>query len=304
MKRVVSVSLGSSQRDKAIEVDILGETFQISRIGTDGNIQRFVDLIAKLDGNVDAIGMGGVDRYLYTASGRYTIREAEKLALNARMTPIVDGSGVKNILERKLIEYLQHSDTISFEQKRVLVVCAVDRFGMAQAIAEHGKQVVYGDLMFGMGIPIPIRSYRTLCCVADAILPVITKLPFQWLYPTGKKQESASPKWEKYYRWADVIAGDFHIIKRYMPYCHKEALDNAAIITNTVTEQDREIMRSQRVRLLATATPRYDGRHFATNVFEGVLITLLGKKPEKVTTEDYEGLLKELKWKPTIQRFR
>ncbi len=43
-----------------------------------------------------------------------------------------------------------------------------------------------------------------------------------------------------------------------------------------------------------------DGRYYATNVFEGVLITLLGKRPEDVTVEDYEALLERMNWRPTI----
>jgi len=35
MKRVVSVSLGSSKRNHSVITEILGETFLIERIGTD-----------------------------------------------------------------------------------------------------------------------------------------------------------------------------------------------------------------------------------------------------------------------------
>ncbi|KUJ90606.1 MAG: hypothetical protein XD37_1142, partial [Thermoanaerobacter thermocopriae] len=36
MKKVVSISIGSSTRNKTAEVEILGEKFVIERIGTDG----------------------------------------------------------------------------------------------------------------------------------------------------------------------------------------------------------------------------------------------------------------------------
>jgi hypothetical protein len=58
MKHVVSVSLGSSSRDKRVETRILGEPFIVERIGTDGNLARFRALVEYLDGRVDAIGMG------------------------------------------------------------------------------------------------------------------------------------------------------------------------------------------------------------------------------------------------------
>lgn len=302
MKRVVSVSLGSSERDKTSQIEILDQSFEISRTGTDGDMEKFAKLVRELDGNVEAIGLGGIDRYVWTDKRRYTFRDAERLALNAKVTPVVDGSGVKNTLERKTIEYLQDNGLVDFGKSKVLVMSAVDRFGMAQTIARLSKQVVYGDLMFALGIPIPMRSYGTLRVVAGALLPIVCRLPFKWLYPTGEKQEKVAPKYTKYFGWADVIAGDYHFIKRAMPAVESGALAGKVIVTNTVTEEDKQMLTDRKVKLLVTATPEYDGRHYATNVLEGVLVTLLGKKPEDVTVEDYEALLARMDWKPTISK--
>lgn len=303
MRRVVSVSLGSSKRDKTSRVTILGQEFEISRIGTDGDIKRFAELIRELDGKVDAIGLGGIDRYLWVGNRRYTFRDADRLARIAKVTPVVDGSGVKNTLERRTIEFLNEQGIIEFGNAKVLVVCAVDRFGMAQTIAGLSKRVIFGDLMFNVGIPVPMRSYKTVKVLGYLLLPIITRLPFRWFYPTGEKQDKNEPKYEKYYRWADVIAGDFLIIKQTMPTVESGALEGKIIITQTVTPEDTEMMIDRRVRMLVTSTPCYDGRYYATNVFEGVLITLLGKKPEDMTTADYEELLERMQWQPTITKF-
>ncbi|MGE5653834.1 MAG: quinate 5-dehydrogenase, partial [Bacillota bacterium] len=45
MKRVVSVSLGSSKRNHAVETEILGEQFRIERIGTDGDMNKAIAMI-------------------------------------------------------------------------------------------------------------------------------------------------------------------------------------------------------------------------------------------------------------------
>ncbi len=135
---------------------------------------------------------------------------------------------------------------------------------------------------------------------SEATLPIVTRLPFQWFYPTGEKQEKNEPKYEKYYRWAEIIAGDYLIIGRTMPTAESGILEGKTIITNTVTAEDTRKLIDRKVRLLATSTPCYDGRYYATNVFEGVLITLLGKRPEAVTAADYEGLLQQMNWRPTI----
>ena len=50
MKRVVSVSLGSSSRDHRATVTLMGEEFDISRVGTDGKLDAAIAMVRELDG--------------------------------------------------------------------------------------------------------------------------------------------------------------------------------------------------------------------------------------------------------------
>ena len=50
MKQIISISLGSSERDHAVETEILGEKVIIERRGTDGDIKKAVKLFEELDG--------------------------------------------------------------------------------------------------------------------------------------------------------------------------------------------------------------------------------------------------------------
>lgn len=295
------MSLGSPKGDKTISAAFLGEEFEISRIGTNGDMARFAQLVRELDGKVDAIGLGGINLYLYAGSRRYAIRDAAKLAANARITPVVDGSGIKNSLERETIERLQREGIADFQDKNVLVVCGVDRFGVAESTARLAKSVVYGDLMFNVGIPLPIRSWGGLKAVGRALLPLICVLPFQWLYPTGEKQAEITPRYEKYFRWADVIAGDYKIIGRYMPPPESGALAGKMVITNTLTPDDVENLKARGVKTLVTPASELDGRTFATNVLEGVFIVLAGKRPEAMSTQDYLDVAGKLGWQPAVR---
>lgn len=296
MKRVVSVSLGSSKRDHKVEAEFLGEKFVIERTGTDGNMERAIQMIRELDGRVDAFGMGGIDLYLVAGNRRYALREAKKIAAAAEKTPIVDGSGLKNTLERRVIEYLQQELGWNFKGKSALVVSGVDRFGIAEALWNAGCKTTYGDLIFAMGIPIPIHKISTLQLIAYTLLPVLSQLPFKYLYPTGKKQETVTTKYDYYYQNNDIITGDFHFIRKYMP----PELPGKIIITNTVTKDDLELLKERGVKVLVTTTPEMKGRSFGTNVMEGVLISLLGKKVDEVKPEDYSSLLDQLQFKPRI----
>ena len=65
MKRVVSISLGSSKRDHCVEQTFNQEIVRIERIGTDGSTEKAKSLIRSFDGTVDAFGLGGTDLYIY-----------------------------------------------------------------------------------------------------------------------------------------------------------------------------------------------------------------------------------------------
>lgn len=297
MKRVLSVSLGTSTRDKCAEAEFLGQRVLIERLGTDGSRQRYVDILRQNDGKVDCFGVGGMDVYLHALGRRYAFREPLQMMQAARLTPWVDGSGLKHTLERATVVHLQDSGIVDFSTKSVLLMSAVDRFGMAEALSERARSVVFGDILFALGLPIPIRSWATIRALAPVILPVITRLPFQWFYPTGSKQEVNTPRMIRYFDEADVIAGDWHFIRRYMP----ERLDGKIILTQSSRAAEVELLRSRGVATLITTTPEIAGDAFATNVMEAVLVAISGRRPEQLTPDDYLGTLKQLGWSPSIR---
>jgi hypothetical protein len=299
MKRVVSVSLGSSIRDHRAEVEVLGERFQVERIGTDGDLPKVIALIKELDGKVAAFGMGGIDLYLFAGSRRYIIRDARRIARAAVKSPIVDGSGLKNTLERKVVQYLTEKLGLELKGKRVLMVSAVDRFGMAEAFDKAGCKMVFGDFIFALGLPFPLTTLKGLARVAALLLPLITRLPFKMFYPTGSKQEETTPKHAQYYQAADIIAGDFLYIKKYMPLDMKGKI----IVTNTVTTEDIEFLRERGISLLVTSTPEFSGRSFGTNLVEALLVAYSGKKPAELGEKEYLELLERIGFQPRVVQF-
>ena len=277
MKHVVSVSLGSSKRDFSETLTLLRQEVTVKRLGTDGNVKRAAALIRELEagtnGPVDALGLGGLDLYFYVGDRRYTLRQAARLAAQAKTTPVVCGAGLKGSLERRVVKEL--NCRVPLAGKRVLMVSAVDRFGMAEALTQTGASVAFGDLAFALGIPRLVYGVRQLQILARTLLPVITKLPINLLYPTGDAQnqgKTLSPFYRKVYGEAEVIAGDWHFIRRYLP----EQLTGKTILTNTTTQDDADLLQRRGAKLLVTTTPRLGGRSVATNVLEAAFVAVTG----------------------------
>jgi len=300
VKHVVSVSLGSSKRNKRTAQEFLGEKTIVERIGTDGSIEKAIEIIKELDGKVDAFGMGGIDLYVSCGKKRYILKDAIPIAQAAQKTPIVDGSRLKGTLERRVIQYLDRELKVPFDDKKVLLVSGMDRFGMAEALQETGCDLVLGDLVFILNIPIPLKSLSALDKIARAVAPMVVKLPFSMLYPTGEKQDTVQSKKSvhtKFYNEADIIAGDFLLVKKHMP----EDMTGKSIITNTVTAEDVDLLRERGLSTLITTTPEMDGRSFGTNVMEALIVSLLKKMPEDITDDEINELLDRLNFKPRIE---
>jgi hypothetical protein len=183
------------------------------------------------------------------------------------------------------------------------VTTAVDRWGMAKGVLDAGYHCTFGDVLYSLGLPIPIHQEKAVYRLAAAIAPLICRLPFSWVYPVGKEQEQRKPKFTKYFEQAGLILGDCHYIWKYMP----ERLEGKVIITNTTTPQDVAFFKQSGIRYLVTTTPVYDGRSFGTNALEAAIIAASGRNGtiDYAHPGDYfrwmNEKLKELKLTPQIQ---
>ena len=296
MKKATSISLGGSSRDKKVEVELLGQEITIERRGMDGDVDGATALFTELDGQVDAFGVGGIDLWVEMSEGKkYPLYAAHKMVKNVRQTPVVDGSGLKNTLESRVVPAMIEALGPSFGSGRVLLTAAVDRFGMTRSFFEHDYEVVCADLMFALGVPVAIRSMKGLQRLARFLLPIVGRLPISVLYPTGEKQDEIIPKFTKYYEWATVIGGDCHYIKRHMP----DDLSGKVIVTNTTTEADMVLFKDRGVKTVVTTTPILEGRSFGTNMMEAALTAISGKN-RPLTFAELETMLTNLNLKPAI----
>jgi len=296
MKKVLSVSLGSSTRDHATEADFLGEHFWLSRQGTDGDFARYIQMYREYDGKVDAFGVGGTEFYLWVNDRRYYFRETRRVRQAIKISKVGDGNGVKHLLAPLAIQALgEHG--VELRGKKALKTTAVDRYGMAKALVDAGCQVTFGDFIFALGLPIPIRSLSTVHLLARLMLPVMTQLPLRWLYPLGAEQEKEpSKKFSRFYEDADIIAGDFLQVWSHLP----DDLSGKIIVTNTTTADNVEALRKRNLHILVTTTPRLQGRSFGTNVIEAVCRCLVDKPDEQITGNDLKEMIDRIPIRPQV----
>jgi len=298
LKRAVSISIGSSKRNKAVKVNLLGEDISIERIGADGDMEAAALKYQELDGKVDAFGVGGADLGAIVEGKFYPFHSVQKLVRYIKHTPVVDGGGLKNTLETRAPAFLDEriGEYLREKGRKVMITVGVDRWGLSKAFVQAGFETVFCDLMFALDVPIPIRSIGGMRVLAAVLIPIVTRFPFEWLYPTGEKQDQRIPKYTKWYQWATVIAGDCHYVKRHMP----DDMSGKVIVTNTTTPEDVELFRKCGVKYLVTTTPVLEGRSFGTNMMEAALVAASGKG-RPLTWPELDELITRLDLKPQLQ---
>ena len=297
MKYAVSISLGSSERDKKVEVKFKGETVVIERIGMDGDIEKAKKTYEALDGQVDAFGMGGVDMVLRVAGKEHPLKAALKLIENVHQTPVVDGRGLKHTLERRVFELAAPALGGIPSFQKAFIPVAVDRIGLASAVCETSQSVIFGDLMVALNLPLPVNGMQNFTRVAKLMMPFVSNFPMGMLY-YGSDGAEHEPRYQKYWQESDLIAGDFLFMRKYMP----ERIDEKTIITNTTTEKNLLLLKERGARQVITTTPRYDGRSFGTNMMEAAL-TAYANKGRQLSDDELNALIDELDLRPQVDIF-
>lgn len=301
MKEAVSVSLGSRKRDHKGEINFGDEKIKIRREGTDGDTKAMAARYKELDGNVDALGLGGAMFDFKIADRVWDVKTVTRIIKDIEKTPIVDGTGVKDTIERRALQMVsdEFEELLEGKPRTAMVSSAIDRYSMALSVVDAGfDSVMFGDLAFGLGINASLKSLKSVERLAKVALPLVSRLPLQWLYPTGKSQEQFTPKYKKFFERSTLIASDFLYVKKYAPL----DMEGKIILTNTTTAADVEEFKKRGVSAIITTTPDVGGRSFGTNVLEAAITAYAGKG-RILTHEEMIGYVDQLGIKPQIIRF-
>lgn len=324
LRRIVSISLGSSRRNYAITTTLSGlsaQPIEIVRIGTDGNRERAANLLPSYDSNADAISLGGgrVPPPPGASPGTNPSAQTDPfadLASNARTTPVFDGQTLKATLERWSAKRAADMIPDLFRQRRILVLQGLDRYPLAQVLETYQPSLRFADPLLQTGVPFaPIpRSLRQLDRYAATVQTALS-LPGSNLWQnrgtptpdeTGPEPAPLHPltlsRIQKLFAWADVIVGDMETILRLAP----ERLPGRTIVTDDPSAEEIDNLADREVTTLVTMSPPLSQTQpfVATEVLEA-LFALIQQADTTQPPQLDEGAVLRLiarhEWEPTIQ---
>ncbi|MCL4813777.1 MAG: serine carboxypeptidase [Vicinamibacteraceae bacterium] len=305
MKRVLIVDLLHPDEIRPpVVLNLLGHTIQVERKGSGGDPETARQLIVDADGAVDAIGLDGLPTSIRLGSVTRPHRDGALLLGAARQSPLVDGSGVRDGLERWAMMLADRAQPGIFAKKRVLMVPGFNHHGLAQALTRHGGALRYADPVThfrlydlpGVGRPMTLER------AAGPTVERLSTFPFRRLAPragTPRRPRTSGP-----FEWADVLAGDVATIRRYAP----ARLERKTIVVEAATEEDAVDLARRGAAILVTLMPGLDaagalGQHRAA-VVEAVLVAARATPDRPLTEDTYLDLIADLQWAPAIRYLR
>jgi predicted amino acid dehydrogenase len=298
MKKILILHTGGEE--ELTTVSFRGQEVQIRRLGCDGHAERARRLIAEHDGQVDAIGLEGMPIHLQLGAAHQQHMIGATLTAASRQTPVVDGAGVRGILERWGVTLADRAQPGIFSQKRVLMVPGLNHDGLAQALGRRGAAIRYADPLIYFGLPdVPgVGSQRTLAQVAGPTLEQLKQASFRLLMP--RPAACDAPLTTGAFTWADILAGDIGAIRRNAP----DTLQHKTIVVEAATAEDLADLRRRGVaivvELLSSIVPGAGLSTWSAATTEA-LLTAVRANPDAPLTEDtYLDMLADIEWVPDI----
>ncbi len=299
MKKILIIHL--SQENGTEIVRFLDKDIEVLRIGCSGDTAKARELIGEYDGLVDAIGLEGMPGLLELGSARREHEDGRTLPDSAKITPVVDGRGIRAGLERWGIILADRAEPGIFSQKRILMVPGVNHNGLAQALSRHSPTIRYADPVIYFALPnFPgLGGKLTLQQAAGPTLEQLKSAPFRRIF--AQPGVPGTPRYTESFQWADVIAGDIGAILRYAP----ENLKHKTVLVEWAEEEHLQELRQRGVSIAITMMPsmqQYNGLgRWSAATIEAALVALRPDPQASLTEDTYLDLMADIEWIPCIR---
>jgi predicted amino acid dehydrogenase len=297
MKKIVSISLGPGDLDYGFRTRFLGESFQVSRIGTDGDAGQAGKLLAARRDEADTLGLGMVREHYTVGTDHFVRPETRKLEKLAGHTPVTTGSRLREIVQEWTVRSAQLELGRLFNNAKVLFLSGTLNYRLASVLSEYTDNLTFADPVVQFGLPNLLHSLKALELYAAGSHPVLRFESGKDLIPSiAPFQFFNHLVLRRAVREAHVVVAPYEQLAHY----GANELEGKTVITSTVSDERLEELKEKGVRLVLDCSIQPFKQTVGLNVVEAMVMAALGKSASEISQDDYLEIFTDLQLKPRL----
>ncbi len=295
MKKVVSVSLGSSKQDFEFKTKFLGQNFSVHRMGADQDTGKAWDLMRRQQATADAIGLGEISDHYHVGQDTLINKETRRLTNVVTRVPVTTGATLRRLLQVRAVRYVQKEIGHYFNNNLVLFLSGMRNYNMAVAMSDYTRNLSFADALFQTGAPAMLGSLEQLELYAKGSGLVLRGKPGEILEAALSDFKLMMVRGEV--AKSHVIVGTFAEIKSVG---NASNLEGKTLITSAVDDERMAFFKACKVNLVVDTSPKLFEKVVGINTIEAMILAALEKSPEEISDDDFEEILDELKIVPRL----
>ncbi|MDK9702340.1 MAG: hypothetical protein OEL20_04320 [Sulfuritalea sp.] len=295
MKKVVTVTLGSSKKDFEFETRFLGQEFSVRRFGADKNSTNAWELLRRQQANADAIALSDMPDHYHVGLRTVINKKSQHLMQVVTRVPVTTGASLRRLLQVRAVRHVQKELGHYFNNNLVLFLSGMRNYDMAVALSEYTRNLSFADPVFHAGSPVLLSSLDQLELFAKGkeLLPEIVPGDFlKSVLGTLKNKIVANAVAKSH-----VIVGTFREIQAVASGSN---LEGKTLITSAVDDEAFAFFAKHKVNLAVDVTPKLFDRVVGISTITAMVLAATGKAEAELTDHDLEEIIHELDIKPRL----
>ena len=295
MKKVVTISLGSSKQDFSFETDFLGHRFQVKRLGADDDTTKAWELMRRHQVTADAIGLGEIGDHWQVGQSTVVNKETKRLLNVVTRVPVTTGATLRRLLQVRAVRKVHKQLGNYFDNNIVLFLNGMRNYDMAVALSDYTPNLNFADALAQTGAPKLLTSLSQLELYATGREWALGGRSAEWLEGalTGFKNNRIAAAVAK----SHVIVGTFHELKQVGSPAD---LAGKTVITSAVDDERLAFFTHCKVNLVIDVSPKLFDQVVGVNVIEAMVLAAIGKPAEELSDDDFAEILDELDLQPRL----
>ena len=282
MKKVVTVTLGSSKKDFEFKTKFLGQNFSVHRMGADQDTGKAWDLMRRQQATADAIGLGEISDHYHVGQDMLINKETRRLTKVVTRVPVTTGATLRRLLQVRAVRYVQKELGQYFNNNLVLFLSGMRNYDMAVALSDYTKNLSFADPVFHAASPVLLGSLDQLELFAKGkeLLPDVVPGEFlKSVLGTLKNKIVANAVAKSH-----VIVGTFREIQAVASGGN---LEGKTLITSAVDEEAFAFFARHKVNLAVDVTPKLFDRVVGISTITAMILAVTGKSEAELTDHDF-----------------